>query len=88
MLQKFAGPLAGAPFCGASVRPYMLNMPKAASDRICTNYRSGLGPWAVRGDEQLLHLLHTSYATVLFSSPNLSARRLDVYHTSTHGVSK
>ena len=23
----------------------------------------------------------------LFSSPNLSGRRLDVYHTSTHGVS-
>jgi len=22
----------------------------------------------------------------LFSSPNLSCRRLDVYHTSTHGV--
>jgi len=22
----------------------------------------------------------------LFSSPNLSGRRLDVYHTSTHGV--
>jgi len=23
---------------------------------------------------------------LLFSSPNLSSRRLDVYHTSTHGV--
>jgi len=23
---------------------------------------------------------------ILFSSPNLSRRRLDVYHTSTHGV--
>jgi len=23
---------------------------------------------------------------LLFSSPNLSRRRLDVYHTSTHGV--
>jgi len=23
---------------------------------------------------------------LLFSSPNLSGRRLDVYHTSTHGV--
>jgi len=31
-------------------------------------------PWA------LAHIL------VLFSSPNLSGRRLDVYHTSTHGV--
>jgi len=25
-------------------------------------------------------------ALFLFSSPNLSVRRLDVYHTSTHGV--
>jgi len=24
--------------------------------------------------------------SLLFSSPNLSRRRLDVYHTSTHGV--
>jgi len=32
MLQKFAGPLVGAPFCGAPVRPNMLNMPKSASD--------------------------------------------------------
>jgi len=26
------------------------------------------------------------YSFLLFSSPNLSGRRLDVYHTSTHGV--
>ena len=26
------------------------------------------------------------YLSFLFSSPNLSGRRLDVYHTSTHGV--
>jgi len=25
-------------------------------------------------------------STFFFSSPNLSGRRLDVYHTSTHGV--
>ena len=31
MLQKFAGPLVGPLFCGASVRPNMLNMPKSAS---------------------------------------------------------
>jgi len=24
--------------------------------------------------------------SIFFSSPNLSRRRLDVYHTSTHGV--
>ena len=26
------------------------------------------------------------YLSIFFSSPNLSGRRLDVYHTSTHGV--
>jgi len=31
MLQTFAGPLVGAPFCGAPVRPNMLNMPKSVS---------------------------------------------------------
>jgi len=31
-LQKFAGPLVGALFCGAPVRPNMLNMPKSASE--------------------------------------------------------
>jgi len=25
-------------------------------------------------------------SSIYFSSPNLSRRRLDVYHTSTHGV--
>jgi len=31
MLQKFVGPLVGAPLCGAPVRPNMLNMRKSAS---------------------------------------------------------
>ena len=26
------------------------------------------------------------FLSIFFSSPNLSGRRLDVYHTSTHGV--
>jgi len=30
-------------------------------------------------------LAHIS-SSILFSSPNLSGRKLDVYHTSTHGV--
>jgi len=30
--------------------------------------------------------LFLSSSSSLFSSPNLSGRRLDVYHTSTHGV--
>ena len=28
----------------------------------------------------------TIFLSIFFSSPNLSGRRLDVYHTSTHGV--
>jgi len=33
VLQKFAGPFVGAPFCGgAPVGPNMLNVPKSASD--------------------------------------------------------
>ena len=31
-------------------------------------------------------LAHISSLSSFFSSPNLSGRRLDVYHTSTHGV--
>jgi len=27
------------------------------------------------------------FLLLLFSSPNLSGRRVDLYHTSTHGVS-
>ena len=30
--------------------------------------------------------IYLSFLSVFFSSPNLSGRRLDVYHTSTHGV--
>ena len=30
-MQKFAAPFVGAPFCGAPVRPLMLNMPKSAA---------------------------------------------------------
>jgi len=26
------------------------------------------------------------FSSIFFSSPNLSGRRLDVYHISTHGV--
>jgi len=40
--------------------------------RMCTNYESGPG-WP---GEQLLHLLHTSYATAFYAS-TLDSRRLD-----------
>jgi len=33
----------------------------------------------------LLFLLSSYFFFLLFSSPNLSRRRLDVYHTCTHG---
>jgi len=33
-----------------------------------------------------LRFCHVVSIFFLFSSPNLSRRRLDVYHTSTHGV--
>ena len=33
-----------------------------------------------------LYFRPVSFFFLLFSSPNLSGRRLDVYHTSTHGV--
>jgi len=33
-----------------------------------------------------LWLLLSSFVLLFFSSPNLSRRRLDVYHTSAHGV--
>jgi len=32
--KKFADPLVGAPFCGAPVRPNMLNMPKSAAESL------------------------------------------------------
>jgi len=32
------------------------------------------------------HVVSILYLLSFFSSPNLSGRRLDVYHTSTHGV--
>ena len=34
----------------------------------------------------VLWFLLLSFSFFFFSSPNLSRRRLDVYHTSTHGV--
>ena len=39
MLHKFAGPLVGGSFCGAPVRPNMLNMPKSASAQsMCSHF--------------------------------------------------
>jgi len=29
---------------------------------------------------------YLSFSSIFFSSPNLSGRRLDIYHTSTHSV--
>jgi len=34
----------------------------------------------------IMWFLSVLYLLLFFSSPNLSGRTLDVYHTSTHGV--
>jgi len=39
-----------------------------------------------RADHCDFYLCSSSFFFFFFSSPNLSGRRLDVYHTSTHGV--
>jgi len=39
-----------------------------------------------RADYYIFALWFLSSFFLFFSSPNLSGRRLDVYHTSTHGV--
>jgi len=40
-----------------------------------------------RADHYIFALwLLSIYLSIFFSSPNLSGWRLDVYHTSTHGV--
>jgi len=39
-----------------------------------------------RADHYIFALWFLSIYLLLFSSPNLSGHRLDVYHTSTHGV--
>jgi len=39
-----------------------------------------------RADHYIFALLFLSSSIFFFSSPNLRSRRLDVYHTLTHGV--
>ena len=36
--------------------------------------------------DRYIFILYLSFFLLLFSSPNLSGRRLDVYHTLAHGV--
>jgi len=45
--------------------------------------------WHHRSNWGSRHPIAAYYSLIfylLFSSPNLSRRRLDIYHTSTHGV--
>jgi len=42
--------------------------------------------WSPYGIRQTTIFLPCDFYLLLFSSPNLSGRRLDVYHSSTHGV--
>ena len=39
-----------------------------------------------RADHYIFILFLSFFLSFFFSSPNLSSRRLDVYHTSAHGV--
>ena len=39
-----------------------------------------------RADHDIFMLFLSSFSSSSFSSPNLSGRRLDVYHTFAHGV--
>jgi len=39
-----------------------------------------------RADDNIFMLFLLSSSSSFFSSPNLSGRRLDVYHTLAHGV--
>jgi len=39
-----------------------------------------------RADHYIFILFLSSFFLSFFSAPNLSSRRLDVYHTSAHGV--
>ena len=39
-----------------------------------------------RADHYYIFALKFLSSSFFYSSPNLSGRRLDVYHTSTHGV--
>jgi len=58
--KKVAAPFMGAPFCGAPVRPNMLNMPKSAA--VCRSTR-----WLWRTSSQLESatcILATNYKTV------------------------
>jgi len=41
---------------------------------------------ALRSKMQTLYFHPVVSSSLFISSPNLSGRRLDVYHTSTHGV--
>jgi len=40
----------------------------------------------LEADANIIFLSSSFFFYLLFSSPNLSGRRVDVYHTSTHGV--
>jgi len=51
---------------------------KAGSGHFCL--------WSPYGIGQTVYIFMLWFVLSFFSSPNLSRRRLDVYHTSTHGV--
>jgi len=66
---------------------------KSRSSLLATAHPGGPGKRAVKrlwcggyGIGQAIIFLPCGFFLSFFPSPNLSGRRLDVYHTSTHGV--
>jgi len=58
-------------------RPSQLLLSSCYNFLLCPHYEIG---------QAIIFLPCDFFSFFLFSSPNLSDRRLDVYHTSTHGV--
>ena len=81
MLQKFAGPLLGAPFCGAPVRPNMLNMSKSAS--VYTLVTDGTYSAQVV-ETRLRHTRHVRAHRQLGIEPHTHRPRTTVTGLTTH----
>ena len=74
----------------ASWLRYYSDVAQRKPTKLCTMFGRYLcSPYALcnRADHYIFALwLLSFYLSFFISSPNLSGRRLDVYHTSTHGV--
>ena len=62
-------------------------MTPAANRHVCVHYVIVMAAlWNRAGHYIFAHKIYIFLLPSFFSSPNLSSQRLDVYHTSTHGV--